>query len=112
MTHQVKHYWTNEDKKNQVICTCGARSPWTDTSSMARDWFDIVHVFEVEQLRASLGTRTPSLSSQRDYYQKMADDPRHSEGDRRLWHQLADELSLRVNNGVPPQLEELPLLWD
>lgn len=56
------------------------------------------HEENVNRARLQLGTRTPSLKSQRDYFRAMAENPNVEPRDRRLWGILADELDTRVED--------------
>lgn len=98
MSHKIKNRWTNDLEQKQVICSCGDRSPWSVTLGEAEDWFHGSHMIRVRQIQAQLRTSNPSLASQRDYYEEMADDPKNSDYDRGLWRQLANEVTRRLND--------------
>lgn len=65
----------------------------------------------VERARLHLRRGSLSLSMERDYYQKMADDPEVSASDRLLWQQLTDGLNSRLGKPgtEPDQIELFPL---
>lgn len=84
----------------QARCNCG----WTSDRQATKQAVDdqiMKHEAQVQRVRAQLGTRRPSLKSQRDYYQQMADDHTNPSGERELWQGLADELSDRLGDDVP-----------
>jgi hypothetical protein len=60
------------------------------------------HQADIERIKLQLGTRTPSLKSQRDYFRKMAENEHISPKDRRQWGILADELDARIEDDVTP----------
>ena len=55
------------------------------------------HLDQVQRVRIHQST-SPSLKQQRDYYLRMADSRDTTPSDRRLWLQLADELSHRLGD--------------
>jgi hypothetical protein len=81
-------------------CTCRLRSGVVEVRQQAEDWA-LHHAEQVERARTSLGTKTPSLKHQRDYYADMAAATSNAM-DKRLWQQLADELTHRLNDGEAP----------
>lgn len=54
------------------------------------------HLTLIERVKSYLGTKNPTLKSQRDYYLERAEDPDETPANRRLWLQLAEELTPRV----------------
>ena len=87
-------------------CRCGQRSEKCKSRQEAEDW-TLKHQADVEILKAHLGTSSPTLRAQRDYYRKMADEG--APEDRALWRQLADELDRRLNDSAPQDDDPLPL---
>lgn len=96
--------------KHAAVCRCGWRSSKQTVLQVVEDEV-LKHGEEVERLRAWLGTRTPSLKAQYDYYKEKAEDPSESESARALWKQLAQELSVRLNINAP-QWDQPPLFSD
>lgn len=78
-------------------CTCGARSGWLAAKQPVEDW-KFLHEQMIEKVRAHLGTRTPTLKQQRNYFESMALSPDASTKDRLLWQQLADEITIRLGD--------------
>lgn len=91
-------------------CKCGWHTPWEHTKQVAED-AGLKHEQEMEQFRARMQRGNPSLRSQRDYYAEQAKDEGYGEKQRRLWQQLADEISHRLNDSTDPfeGQEQLPL---
>lgn len=88
-------------------CKCGGFSGKVEHEWAVDDWWR-VHLSYVEKVKAYLGTRTPTLTAQRDYYRLMSEDQSVPEKERDLWKQLAEELDHRVNDG-PEKSEQVPL---
>ena len=106
MSHKVT--WFNERTFDYwARCRCGFT---TKHYRMMDDVEDEVakHEAAIEKVRLALGTRTPSLKTQRDYYREMADNENVSPHDRRLWGKLADELDKRL--GQPITDDDQPTL--
>jgi hypothetical protein len=82
----------------QARCSCKARSPLSDRGG-AMAWF-YAHQQEINKIRAHLGSRTPTLANQRDWFRHKADDPDTPYEDRQLWRQLADEVDRFVTTRV------------
>lgn len=85
-------------------CTCRQRSNWFEEKYKAEDWCR-EHLEGIARVRAYLAG-TPSLKSQRDYFNEMAEDPNTSEADRLLWQQLANEITHRLGE-TPAETEPL-----
>lgn len=92
----------------QGVCSCLGRSPKVLIRQQVEDWW-YEHRADVARARAALGTKTPSLASQRDWYVKQAADVSNSGHDRVLWQRLADELTQRLGDKAVPADE--PGLW-
>lgn len=91
---------------HQVTCTCGERSPH-GTKQQVEDWA-LHHAVEVQQLRARLRGRSPSLFSQHAWFTRQANNPDNNDTDRMLWQILADELVSRIPD---PDPDDQPSLW-
>lgn len=102
--HTFKRFVTT-DGQHYARCACGYATGYKENEQQVGD-AEFQHGVDVERVKAHLGTNTPSLASQRDYYEAMAEDHRHSEHDRKLWRQLADEIAHRL--GEAPEEEPLP----
>jgi hypothetical protein len=98
MSHKITHFaLTVEPPKHFARCSCGFRT---------KDYLQPHHVGDevlrhqnaVERLRLQLGTRTPSLKNQRDYFEEMAANEGLPEADRVLWARLAEEITQRLND--------------
>lgn len=90
-------------------CACGGRSAgWTADKQEVQDW-EIKHHAYVQRVRSHLGTSTPSLKQQRDYFEEQAIDNRYSHEEKRLWSQLADELTARLGDRNADPGEQPPL---
>lgn len=107
--HQVKYTQTKDGTAHFGRCRCGATSGQRSTTQDVQDWA-FAHDQYIARVRAGLGTKTPSLKSQRNYYREQADDTSNTEKDRSQWKRLADELDKRLNDGEPTQ-EDVPLEW-
>lgn len=111
MSNHVVKYHTTPQGDHYATCNGGgnSRAHWASGYYAAKqtceDEFRL-HMKDVEIARASLGTSTPSLASQRDHYRKMQDDPHTSQRDRALWKQLADEIDKRLGEGTPHPADE------
>ena len=91
----------------QAVCTCRQRSMICQFQWEADDW-KLYHLNLVGRVRIHLAHgKSPSLSSQRDYYRAMEKDLNTPAPDRVLWKQLADELDRRLNDTQPSKLEGL-----
>lgn len=91
-------------------CNCGWKHPGeTPDRQVAEDWIR-VHEKAIERIRTHLATKTPRLQDERDYYRSKADDPDETPENRAIWKQLADELSVRLNDDGPPDANQLRLL--
>lgn len=91
-----------------AACTCG----WTPdlrrkyrTKQMVEDEIS-KHTRLVERARLHLRRGTGNIKTERDYYQKMADDENVSAIDRRLWQQLADGLNSRLGKPGTEHVQE------
>lgn len=96
MSHKITTF--NDGPLNKwARCRCGFT---TSRYRFHDDVEDAVakHEADVERVRLALGTRNPSLKSQRDYYRAMAEDENVAPHDRRLWANLAGELERRLGN--------------
>lgn len=80
----------------QCKCTCPERSP-VGSVSMVYEW-EYIHLRNAHLTRP---TKEPSLLDQRNYFQRMADNPSTPPEVREEWKKLADELSHRI--GVPDE---------
>jgi len=89
----------------QAICKCGARSTYTSDRGAIDEWI-FHHEALVEQVKAHLGSRTPSLKSQRDWFMSQADNTENSTDDRDLWRQLADEVDRHLTSRTPVRQDE------
>jgi hypothetical protein len=103
MSHQTNIVYTN-DGRFYCRCSCRAHSPWYGQRYEAEDW-EYRHVGAVEQARAHLNRRSPSVRDQYDYYREREADPDTPDHDRALWKMLADGLAHRV--GAPAQSDTL-----
>lgn len=87
-------------------CTCGQY-----VSPKAHMWqvedAENLHLENVQRAMAALSRREPTLKNQRDYYLQMAVAEEVSEADRRMWQQLADEISRRIGDGSQCESETL-----
>lgn len=95
-------------------CLCGQRGPAATperAKQIGEDWF-IGHRAEVEVRRARIRGGTPSLASQRNYFEEQAAREDLPDAEREQWQALAEEITARLNDRDIPQLEELPLSWD
>lgn len=102
--HKFKRYVTTDDQ-HYARCSCGVSTGYQENLQQVED-AEMRHSEEVERIRTHLGTQSPSLQSQRNYYAEKAEDHRETEENRRLWKQLADELDHRL--GSTPEEETLP----
>ena len=90
-------------------CRCGHKTP--DRLMRHHVGDDMLkHDNAIERLRLQLGTRTPSLKDQRDYYEQQAENPDLPLPERALWRQLADELTGRLGDRGDHGGEQLALL--
>lgn len=88
----------------QARCSCKQKSPIGDRGIAEGWWY--AHRVEVERIRAHLGTRNPSLKSQRDWFVKQAEDTENDPDDRALWRQLAEEIDRFVARKAPAMQQE------
>lgn len=96
---------------------CGARCQCGWTAERSTTWQKIEdqimkHDVMVQRVRAQLGSKRPSLRSQRDYYRDMANDTDNPAHERELWGKLADELDQRLNDQAPPSGDQETLPFD
>ena len=109
MAHRVVVQRHGETEFMAKCKTCGWAGAKTINKQAAED--DVLtHEQYVARVQASLGTRNPGLTSQRDYYLRMAEDQTVSEEHRRQWRMLADELSVRLNDAGGVDDDQLRLL--
>jgi protoheme ferro-lyase len=106
MAHTITYYNDNPYER-YARCRCGFTTQHYRTLDSVEDEVH-KHEQQIERIRLALGTRNPTLKSQRDYYRQMAEDPNVEPSDRRLWARLADELDHRL--GV--QQTEQDMLFD
>lgn len=85
--------------RSQARCFCKQKSPIGDRGSIELWWYE--HQEEVARIRAHLGTRNPSLKSQRDWFITQAENTDNPHDDRELWRQLADELDRFIAKKAP-----------
>lgn len=92
----------------QARCSCHQVSP-------TGDWGDVEawtykHHQQIEQVRAHLGSRSPSLKTQLTWFEAQAANTENPVGDRELWRQLADETGRYLTQKpAGPMPGELPL---
>jgi hypothetical protein len=96
--HKVTYY-SDRPLEKFARCRCGFV---TKRHKNMDDVEDEVarHEANVNRARLQLGTRTPSLKSQRDYFRMMAENPNVDPHERRQWGILADELDTRIDDAV------------
>lgn len=101
--HKIKVVRYGEDEYITRCEGCGWKHPGSTTNRQeAEDWI-AVHEKQIERIRTHLGTKTPSLKSERDHYLDKSVDPYETAENRAIWKQLADELSTRLNDeGTDP----------
>jgi hypothetical protein len=104
----MQYLVTEKTRLHYAHCRCGWRSDRLPTQQQVVDEV-MDHQKKIEKLRASLGGQ-PTLKSQRDWFQSQADDPHVPAKDRRLWQQLADEITHRLNDTVPADQDQ-SRLW-
>lgn len=92
--------------RHYARCTCGHVTDRHVQKQVVEDE-TMKHLEYIERVKAHLGTRNPSLKSQRDYYRDQAENGTPEL--RRLWKQLADELSDRLGDNAP-KWEQPPLI--
>jgi hypothetical protein len=105
--HKVTYY-ADDPFEKYAHCRCGFATKRHRTMDDVEDEV-AKHERDIERIRLQLGTRTPSLESQRDYFRKMSDDPNVAPADRRQWGILADELDRRIED--PVQTANQPSLF-
>lgn len=100
MSHKMTHLQVGNSQpfKHAARCKCGQYSGPLDQKWEVDDWVREHHA-KIEVIKAYLGTKTPTLKSQRDYYLMMSENPEVVASDREMWKLLADELGKRVNDG-------------
>lgn len=98
MSHKVT-FFNDRPFDHWARCRCGFT---TKHHRQEDDTVDEVrrHEADIERIRLALGTRTPSLKSQRDYYRSMAENENVAPHDRRQWAVLADELERRLGQPI------------
>lgn len=109
--HTFTRYVTETSGEHYARCKCGETTGYKDTLQQVED-AEMAHLRHIARVRATLGGgRTPSLADQRDYFEKMAEDHHQTDEQRRLWRQLADEMTKRVGdrNENPRHAVETPL---
>jgi len=89
----------------QARCSCLKKSPIGDRGVAEGWWY--AHQVDVERIRAHLGTRTPSLKQQHDWFLKQAENTDNEPDDRALWKQLAEEIDRHFSR--KPVGEQIPL---
>lgn len=82
--------------------TCGWQHPGRTTKRDEAEAWLRVHERELRKVRAGLEPKNPSMKSQRDYFEEMAQRDDQSAEQRRLWQQLADELTKRLGDRRSP----------
>jgi hypothetical protein len=107
MAGHVVKIITDQDGMFVARCACRQISKRVPMRWQAEDW-EREHLDYIEKVKAHLGTRTPSLKSQRDYYRSKAEDPSVSAAEREQWAMLADGLDRRVGDR---EYGEEPMLW-
>lgn len=88
-------------------CSCSWHSIIRETEDECRMHISL-HLRDVK--RAGQGGQ-PRLSTLRDYYLQMADDPATGAMDSKMWRVLADELTQRIGDSSPPDEEVQPGLF-
>jgi hypothetical protein len=101
--HKTKYKRYGDDYRAE--CSCRQNSK-LGTRTDAEDWI-VRHHQQVQQARAHLMGRNPSLYNQYTYFRRQEQDPANSEEDRVLWKQLADEIQVRL----PSTLVDEQPLW-
>ena len=89
----------------QARCSCEKRSEIGSRGDV-EEWH-FRHTQEVERIRAHLGSRNPSLKSQRDWFVLQAENTDNSYDDRTLWRQLAEEVDRHIARSIPVQQTEV-----
>lgn len=98
--HKIDYY-ADRPLEKYARCKCGFVTKFYKNMDDVEDEVR-GHMLAIERLKLQLGTRTPSVKSQRDYFRKMAENEHISPKDRRLWGILADELDQRIGDDVTP----------
>lgn len=83
----------------QGRCSCKATSQIGDRGSVDAWWVD--HNYQVQRIRAHLGSRNVSVKSQLAWFEQQAANTNNNPDDRELWRQLADETQRYMNSKVP-----------
>lgn len=92
---------------HRAICVCRALSRSFPFRWEAEDW-ELQHLDLVNRVKTHLSHgRTPSLTSQRDYFRSKEVDLNTPKGDKPIWKQLADELDKRLNDAGTGETGEL-----
>lgn len=100
------HKITYEDCHNGLWiakCSCRRQSKIALAVYVAQWASD--HENEVARVKALLARGSGTLKSERDWYLLQAANMENSEGERRLWQQLADEITRRLGDAptaAPP----------
>lgn len=81
-------------------CSCGKSSPMSNRGDI-EEWM-FTHKQEIERIRTHLGTRNPTLKTQRDWFLYQAQNTDNEHDDRVLWQRLADEIDAFVLDKRPP----------
>lgn len=105
--HKVT-YFADRPLEKYARCKCGFLTKRYKNMDDVED--EVArHEANVNRARLQLGTRTPSLKSQRDYFRQMAENPNVEPRERRQWGILADELDQRVED--PADYADHPQLF-
>lgn len=88
----------------QARCSCKKKSPVGDRGLVEAWWYS--HQQDVERIRAHLGSRTPSLKTQYEWFVKQAENTDNEYDDRVLWRQLADEIERHIASQQPMRQTE------
>lgn len=107
MSHKIT-YFADRPLEKYARCKCGFITKRYRTVNDVEDEV-MRHEANVNRARLQLGTRTPSLKSQRDHFRAMAENPNVDPHDRRQWGILADELDTRVED--PAYTADHPTLF-
>lgn len=111
MGHNITFLTLNPPFNCGARCQCGWSAERSTTWQKVQDQV-MHHEVMVQRARAQLGSKRPTLRSQRDHYREMALDETNSQHERNLWTQLADELDQRLNDQAPPPEDQETLPFD
>jgi hypothetical protein len=101
VSHKISHF-DSGPFDHWARCRCGFTTKHHRTTDDCDD--EVArHEADVERVRLALGTRNPTLKSQRDYYRQMSEDENVEPHDRRMWGILADELDRRLGKPITPE---------